>query len=172
MVARIFGSSALIDYSSTKVMKYLGRNTRDVLHFACHGLFDRADPLSSGILLADNKLLTPRDILNIRLNSEIVALSACETGVNENKPRDELFGLTRAFLYAGAGSIGVSLWPVDDLAAYTFMIEFYEQMKSIASNHKSRKALALQRAQWKLMKNSKYSNLDFWAPFILVGKWT
>ena len=102
----------------------------------------------------------------MRLNTELVTLSACETGYNQRSPGDELIGLTRAFLYAGAPSVIVTLWPVYGRSAQKLMLEFYRQLKNGAN-----KATALQKAQIKVMETKKYSHPYFWAPFILVGNW-
>ena len=137
---------------------------KDVIHFSCHGNFDENDPLSSGIQLYNEEILSTREIFDLKLNSEIVTLGACETGVNLRIRGDELVGLTRAFLYAGAASVVVSLWDVDVLATRTLLVEFYKQLKTGVD-----RTSALQEAQKKAMK--KYPNMPhYWAPFILVGK--
>ncbi len=84
----------------------------------------------------------------MRLNAELVTLSACQTGLNERSPGDELIGLTRAFLYAGASSVVVSLWSVDARSTQELMREFYKLLKNGVD-----KATALQEAQKKIMKN-------------------
>jgi len=160
-----------------KVKPYLGRSAtreqvietcanKDILHFSCHGKFDTGDPLSSGIVLYDGAVLTAREIFNLKLNCQLVTLSACETGVNERNPGDELIGLTRAFLYAGAPSVVVSLWSVDAASTQELMLEFFKEIKKGAN-----KAEALRKAQIKVMENKEYSHPYYWAPFILVGDW-
>lgn len=140
---------------------------KDVIHFSCHGYFDNAEPLSSGVELYDG-VLSAREIFNMRLNTELVTLSACETGLNEIRPGDELIGLTRAFLYAGAPSVMVSLWSVDAGSTQELMLEFYKLLKN-----GSDKATALQEAQKKIMmqEGGKYSHPYYWAPFVLIGDW-
>ena len=96
----------------------------------------------------------------------MVTLSACETGLNESKPGDELIGLTRSIIYAGAASVIVSLWSVYDPSTRELMIEFYKELKDGKS-----KATALQQAQIKIMQKEEYSHRYFWAPFVLVGDW-
>ena len=138
---------------------------KDVVHFSCHGKFDDLDPLSSGILLYGG-VLTAREIFGMRLNSELVTLSACQTGLNERSPGDELIGLTRAFLYAGSPSVVVSLWSVDARSTQELMLEFYGLLRDGYSI-----ALALQEAQKRMMEREEYSHPYYWAPFILVGDW-
>lgn len=113
----------------------------DVLHLACHGNFDAAHPEQSAITLADGAL-TMADILELRLDADLVTLSCCETGVSKTRPGDELIGLTRAFIYAGTPSVLVSLWAVDDISTGMLMMAFYQRLRAGAG-----KAAALRTAQ-------------------------
>ena len=143
----------------------LKKCANDIIHFACHGKFDHTDPLSSGVNLYDG-ILTAREIFEMRLTTELVTLGACETGYNKISPGDELIGLTRAFLYAGAPSVIVSLWSVDAGSTHELMLEFYKQIKNGAD-----KATALQKAQIKIMEKKEYTHPYYWAPFVLIGDW-
>jgi CHAT domain-containing protein/tetratricopeptide (TPR) repeat protein len=169
-IAEIFNSQPYIDATKATVLENI-RN-KDVLHFSCHGLFDNSDPLSSGILLYNDKypkardILTAREIFNLELKAELVTLSACETGINEIKPGEELIGLTRGFLYAGAASVMVSLWSVNAPSTQRLMREFYTQLKGGKD-----KASALQQAQIKTMETNGYEHPYYWAPFVLIGDW-
>jgi tetratricopeptide (TPR) repeat protein len=136
----------------------------DILHFSCHGVFDSVDPLSSGIKLYDG-ILTVSDIFNLKLNAELVTLSACKTGLNKRSGGDELIGLTRAFMYAGTPSVIVGLWSVDSKATQLLMVDFYNRLKS-----GKEKAVALQEAQKNLLHDQRYAHPYYWAPFLLVGK--
>jgi len=149
----------------------------DILHFSCHGYFDNKDPLESGILLKDEQKLTAKDFLSLsddkRINADLVILSACDTGISENKPGDELLGLSRSLIYAGAKSLILSLWPVSSQAAKEMMVEFYKNLK-----RGDTKAAALQKSQLDLRErwSEKYGKEEgghpyFWAPFILIGDW-
>jgi CHAT domain-containing protein len=159
-VANLFNTTPFLDAAKNTVVENINR---DILHFSCHGYFNNTDPLSSGTALQDS-ILTAREIFDLRLNSELVALSACQTGLNQSKPGDELIGLTRSIIYAGAASVIVSLWSVYDPSTRELMVEFYGQLKSGTD-----KATALQQAQIKIMQKEKYSHPYYWAPFILVG---
>jgi CHAT domain-containing protein len=132
----------------------------DILHVACHGYFSAVQPLRSGIALApqvdripsepredDPANLTAEEIFSLRLDTELVTLSACETGVNERRPGDELIGLTRAVLYAGTPSVVVTLWSVDAISTSLLMEDFYRALIEGAG-----KAAALQRAQLRLRR--------------------
>jgi CHAT domain-containing protein len=160
-VANIFKGKLFPDASKDEVLKNLNH---DILHFSCHGAFNNIDPMLSGIELKDGNL-TAKEVFDLDLQSELVTLSACETGISENKPGDELIGLTRAFLYADVPSVVVSLWDTSASVAKELMHEFYTNLKK-----GSQKALALQKAQ--IMVMNKYKKLPFlWAPFILIGDW-
>jgi CHAT domain-containing protein len=142
-VASIFNTTPYIGAQATKSLlkDRLQKSPHgiDILHFSCFGLPIRAD---------------------------LVTLSACESGVNENRPGDELIGLTRAFVYAGAASVVVSLWKVNDESTRHLMEHFYKELKRGIN-----KAEALQQAQLRLMKMG-FDHIFFWAPFILVGDWS
>jgi CHAT domain-containing protein len=119
----------------------------DVIHLACHGRFDAEHPLQSGIALAasgSGGLLTAGEIFGLQLRAELVTLSACQSGVNQRHPGDELIGLTRSLIYAGAPSVLVSLWSVDDLSTGLLMERFYATWRS---DPQVSKAHALRAAQ-------------------------
>ena len=137
-----------------------------VLHLACHGHFSADTPLGSGLKLAD-RWLTVRDIYSMRLRAELVTLSGCETGRNLISAGDELMGLVRGFLAAGARSLLVSLWRVNDESTANFMAEFYSLWHDSTSKGMPI-AAALREAQLSLRK--RHAHPAFWAPFILVGK--
>ncbi|MFI6290807.1 CHAT domain-containing protein [Nonomuraea sp. NPDC050790] len=124
-VADLLGTRAHLGPAAVKDL--LG-DGHDVIHLACHAAFDAEHPEQSGILLHDARL-TVEDVYDLRLNASLVVLSACESGLGENRPGDELMGLVRAFMYAGAATLLVSLWPVDDLSTGLLMREFYERWR-------------------------------------------
>lgn len=147
-----------------------------VLHLATHGYFNKFSPLLSGLELeADGEndgLLEVHEILQIRLNSELVTLSACETGLasgyfSEFPAGDDFVGMTRAFLQAGSAAVLASLWEVDDRSTVDFMKHFYEGLA--ADGGQANKALALALAQRAIKSREEYRHPYYWAPFILVG---
>ena len=157
-VARVFGTSAIVGAAATKqrlLDEIRGAAAAfDVLHFSCHAYFHPSDPLESGIFFAppddettDGELLTAREIIGLDLNADLVALSGCDSGVNESLPGDELMGLTRALLFAGSSAILVSLWEVDDLSTGLLMNEFYRGLLGSPNQAPLDKARALQRAE-------------------------
>lgn len=134
----------------------------DIVHFACHGFFHPYQPLKSGILMAPepngqeeqaefeptlhglpvSRYLTAEEFFGLEMRADLVTLSACESGVNQIRPGDELFGLMRALIYAGTPSVVMSLWEVEDISTELLMVHFYERLKAGDT-----KVEALQKAQ-------------------------
>ena len=139
----------------------------DIIHFAGHGYFHPSQALESGLRLADNEVLTAREVFSLEgLRAHLVTLSGCETGVNENRPGDELIGLTRAFLYTGSPSLLVSLWRVADNSTAFLMKQFYSYLRESPT---VLKVDALRRAILNTKAQSRWSSFYHWAPFVLVG---
>jgi CHAT domain-containing protein len=136
------------------------------VHFACHGIFNPDKPLDSGLMLSsddqNNGMLTVNELYDMRLNADLVTLSACETALGKVSNGDDVVGFTRGFLYAGANSIVSSLWKVGDEATSILMQEFYKNLKD------RDKRTALRLAQLKV-KDTYNSHPFFWAAFQLTG---
>ncbi|HOK07329.1 MAG TPA: CHAT domain-containing protein [Syntrophales bacterium] len=165
-VASLFGRSRKLvgkEASKGAFLREAGRY--GYIHVAAHGVFLPERPLNSGLMLAgregDDGLLRVKDIYGLRLDADLVVLSACETALGRVGAGDDVLGLTRGFLYAGAHSVIASLWPVDDEATAEFMKAFYTSLK------KKDKAEALKEAQASV--RARYTHPYFWAPFQLVG---
>lgn len=138
--------------------------TADVLHLACHGQFRPDNPLFSSLRLGDGRL-NVRDAYSLDLRRcRLVTLSACETGVSAVAPGDELIGLARGFFSAGASSLLVSQWRVDDDSTATLMADFYERL--LAGDGPAK---ALGVAQRRLLAEEPHP--FFWSPFVLLGRW-
>ncbi|MEW6130116.1 MAG: CHAT domain-containing tetratricopeptide repeat protein [Acidobacteriota bacterium] len=135
----------------------------EVLHLACHGQFRSDNPLFSSLKLSDG-YLTARDAYQLNLQCGLVTLSACETGMNAIAPGDELLGLTRGFFSAGAPTLLLTLWTVDDAATAELMKIFYGRL--LAGNAP---AAALRFAQCEMLKRAPHP--FFWSPFVLMGRW-
>ena len=103
------------------------------------------------------------DLYHLKLPAELVVLSGCATGLNVIRPGDELVGLVRGLLQAGAHSLVLSLWDVHDRSTKEFMISFYARLRQGIS-----KPLALQCAMVELRE--RYPHPYYWAPFTLIGK--
>jgi CHAT domain-containing protein len=141
------------------------------IHFATHGLISERQPQYSGLALTldddprEDGLLQVYEIFNLKLRAELVVLSACQTGLGKELKGEGVIGLTRAFMYAGASSVVVSLWQVADRSTAELMVGFYQQLDRAGD-----KAEALRRAKVGLMQNPRYSHPYYWAPFVLVGE--
>ncbi len=149
--------------TETAFKKYESRFS--FIHFATHGQFNADAPLKSAILLArdadSDGMLTVDKLYSMRLDADLVTLSACETGLGKVANGDDVVGLTRGFLYAGSSSIVASLWKVDDLATADLMTRFYGEIQ------KTDKREALRTAQLETKK--KYPHPYYWASFQLTG---
>jgi CHAT domain-containing protein len=157
-------SITLLDHQATYASLREDSATANVLHLACHGRFRHDNPLFSSLQLSDT-WLTVRDTYRLDLrHCELVTLSACETGVNAVAPGDEWIGLARGFFSAGAPSLLVSQWIVDDESTADLMIDFYSRLQDGQAP-----AAALRYAQCRLLKTKPHP--FFWAPFVLLGRW-
>ena len=135
---------------------------RGALHLACHGLFRTDNPMFSALKLHDGWLLAA-DAMSLELDGALVTLSACESGRSEVVGGDEILGLTRAFLGAGAATLAVSLWLVQDETTADLMGDWYERLRD-----GERPAAALRTAQLGLKE--RHPHPYYWAPFVLIGK--
>ena len=147
-----------------------------IVHFATHGFLNSANPALSGLVLslvdekgaAQNGFLLAPEIYNLKLSAtELVVLSACQTGLGQEVRGEGVIGLTRGFMYAGAPRVVVSLWSVSDQATADLMKSFYEAMLSQGL----RPAAALRAAQIALWKQPKWHTPYYWAAFGLQGEW-
>jgi CHAT domain-containing protein len=130
-----------------------------VLHISAHGQHRMDQPDFSYIELADGPLYTD-DLFQHDLRYELVTLSACETGRSRAAAGDELIGLGRGFLFAGAGALIASLWRVDETLTLELMDELYHQLDSGAS-----KAAALRQAQLALLRTYPGLHPAFWGAY-------
>ncbi len=163
-IAALLGGAAYTGAAATVATFQAVAATADLLHLATHGEFRADDPLYSYLLLAEGRLTT-LDIFNLRLQATLVTLSACDTGQSLIGGGDELLGLLRAFLYAGAASVVVSHWRIDDAATHHLMVAFYHYLSAGES-----KAAALQAAQRQCLHNAGSLTHPYtWAAFFLVG---
>ena len=146
------------------------------LHLATHGYFDRLNPLFSWLELEPDEIndgqLEVHEILEMRLDAQLITLSACQTalagGLVADLPvGDEFVGLTRAFLSSGGRSVLATLWEVDDRSSVQLMRHFYSQLSDDPVHR--RHAALLSRAQRHLLANPGTKHPYYWAPFVLVG---
>jgi CHAT domain-containing protein len=151
------------------------------VHFSAHAIMNETAPRFSGLLLSpftatddaphttsyEDGLLTANEIFKLRLNAELVSLSACETGLGKEIKGEGLMGLMRAFICAGTPSVLVSLWKVDDEAAADQMVRFYQSLLKGRAQGRFNKAQALRQARLNTIRRGSVPY--FWAPFVLVG---
>ena len=133
-----------------------------LVHIASHGYFRQDNPMFSAIRLADS-YLSLYDLYHMQLPVDLLTLSGCVTGLDVIAEGDELIGLSRGLLYAGARSMLLSLWDVDDRSTAEFMRSFYSYLFK-----QQNKAAALRSAMLEL--RSLYPHPYYWAPFRLIGK--
>ena len=148
--------------ATSEALRRRGPGARFV-HIATHGSFRQDNPMFSSISLGDSQL-NLFDLYQLDLPAELVTLSGCGTGLNVVVGGDELLGLTRGLLYAGAQGVLLTLWDVNDQSAAEFMRLFYERLMA-----RPNKAKALQYAMGEIRK--AYAHPFYWAPFVLVGKY-
>ena len=183
-VGRLFPATGTIRTRQEASEEYCKQHCGDfdVLHFATHGQLNKRNPLFSYIKLAETRNEDGRlevfEIMDMRLRANLVTLSACNTALgsgyfSELPAGDDLVGLTRAFIYAGAPTVVASLWEVDDRSTTELMKSFYQYLPQKG------KAGALAQAQRDFLKagplspstpiTSKYHQPYYWAGFIIVG---
>ena len=158
------GRALLEEEATTAAVRDIAPDAR-LIHFATHGEFREDNPLFSGLLLADG-WLTALDIYNLRFRASLVTLSACSTGRKIIGGGDELLGLSRSFLYAGASSLLLSYWQLPDDQAKAFISHFYDGLAA-----GMRKAAALRRTQLHFLRrdDGDITHPYTWASFFLMG---
>jgi CHAT domain-containing protein/tetratricopeptide (TPR) repeat protein len=145
-----------------------------ILHFATHALVDNRHPALSGLFLStfdeqgrsQTGLLQMQDIYGLRLNADLVVLSACQTGMGEELAGEGVVGLTHGFFYAGSRSVVVSLWKVEDKATTTLMNQFYEIMLKQGKSP----AEALRQAKLMIYRQSLQQSPYYWSAFVIQGE--
>ncbi|MBR9922891.1 MAG: CHAT domain-containing protein [Bacteroidetes bacterium] len=143
-----------------------------MLHLSTHGVADPRVGDYSYLAFAEipdsvnNELLYVRDLYNLRLNADLVVLSACETGIGEVQKGEGIISLSRAFAYAGAKSILTSLWVVDDASTKDLIKAFYLQLKK---GENLQQALFKARKEYIRQNPGMEAHPFFWAGFIIIG---
>ena len=155
-------STALVGNRATFSAFVENAQPYDLIHLACHGQFRPENPMFSSLHLADG-WVTVQDICNQKLKAGLVTLSACETGLSNIFAGDEILGLARGFISAGAASLVVSLWSVNDEATGKLMKQFYTSLQRGMSV-----AASLRSAQVDFIRRGEHPFL--WSPFILIGR--
>ena len=171
IIGRILGADPLSGEEAKKdeVLRLLPSVA--LVHFATHGrmetgeiaLAPRSSCSSQPFVEVEDFILTMKDVLDIRIRARLVVLSCCHSGRGEIKA-EGVVGIARAFLGAGARSVLVSLWAIDDEATLVFMKHFYEELVTgkLASE-------ALNQAMKSMKESEEFSDVKYWAPFVLIG---
>jgi CHAT domain-containing protein/Tfp pilus assembly protein PilF len=144
------------------------------IHLATHGFINERAPSQSAIVFStlgnqrDDGYLHIGEILNLRLKAEMVVLSACQTGLGELRKGEGIVGFARAFLYAGARSLVVSLWNINDRSTAQLMKDFYKHL--LAGEGKSH---ALRTAKLHMLQSERkaYRHPFYWGSFVLIGRY-
>lgn len=172
------GNSGLLmlDFEASRANLMATDLTRfQIVHLATHGIMDNVQPDRSGIVLSlvneygepQNGYLRLHDIYNLKLASELVVLSACQTALGKKVRGEGIVGLTRGFMYAGSPRVVASLWQVHDLATADLMKLFYEGVQ-----RNQRPVAALREAQVKMSEHDLWGKSPYyWAAFVIQGEW-
>ena len=157
--------------STEKAFKQEPLNKYRWIHLATHSLINERDPGRSAVVLAfdgnqeEDGFLRATEIAELDLNSDLVILSACETGRGQLSSGEGVIGLSRSFFIAGARSVIVSQWAVSDISTANLMKDFYQQLVSRSTN-----AAALREAKLRMIHGgSETRHPYYWAPFIVIG---
>jgi len=161
MIQRLFGGTLCAGEAANRAA--LQTMPTQILHIATHGEHRLDQPDLSYLQLADGQLYAD-DTLQQDMSYELVTLSACETGIANVAASDELIGLGRGFLYAGAGALLVSLWQVSDTSTLYFMEQMYKALRMGRS-----KSAAIREAQQYMMAEDGWQHPAFWGAFQLIG---
>jgi CHAT domain-containing protein len=158
------------DKATEEQLKKLDLLPYKILHFATHCIIDDIKPDRSHIVFsvgnasAEDEILQMREIFNLELNSDLVTLSACQTGLGQLIQGEGIVGLSRAFFHAGVSSAIISLWAVHDQATSQFMERYYYHLRSSNSIMD-----ALQETKLEMIDSGVLSHPYYWAGFVVTG---
>ena len=170
MIGKILNVTPLTGTKATKREVLKGLNSVALVHFAAHGCMETGeialtpDPeRASKVPMEKDYILKIGDVMNAKLLAKLVVLSCCHSGQGEIKA-EGVVGIARAFMGAGARSVLVALWAIDDEATLEFMRCFYRHLVEGRSASES-----LDLAMKSLRESDKYNDIKYWAPFVLIG---
>jgi CHAT domain-containing protein len=178
-IARLLPANAFskeIDFDASREAFIEQDDRYRIVHFATHALLNNEHPELSGIVLSlvdrngqpKNGYLGMAEVFNLKLDAQLVVLSACQTALGRNVRGEGLLGLSRAFMYAGTPRVVATTWKVDDAATAALMQRFYEGMFGAA---KLSPAAALRAAQIYIRRQPRWRAPYYWAPFVIQGDW-
>jgi CHAT domain-containing protein/Tfp pilus assembly protein PilF len=185
------------EVSEQAFKELLQENRYRYIHLATHGIIDEEQPSRSGLTLSaegkitasskEDGMLRSSEIFGLDINSDMVVLSACNTGLGKVVGGEGMLGMQRSFFYAGTSTVVVSLWNVYDRSTASFMNEFYKNLLRTESNEGwwestlrwigwdnsipfGKKASAMRQAKLQMIKHPLFNHPVYWAPFIVVGR--
>lgn len=161
----------LEDEATESSLKDPSSTNSQFIHLATHGIVNEKQPSLSQIFLKndsenDGNLYTG-EIYSLNLNSKLVTLSACETGLGKISRGEGIVGLSRSLIFAGAQNIIVSFWSVSDASTSQLMIDFYKTY--FTKNDNDMFDTSLRDVKLKMIREGKYASPYYWAPFVLIG---
>ena len=170
MIGEILQTEPLVGKQATKDQVLRRISSVALVHIAAHGKMETGEialapntTRSSVNPAKEDYLLTVKDVLKAQIRARLVVLSCCHSARGEVKP-EGVVGIARAFLGAGARSVLVSLWAIDDEATMEFMEFFYRQLVNGRSASE-----ALNEAMKSMRESDRFSAVKYWAPFVLIG---
>ncbi|XP_068696759.1 tetratricopeptide repeat protein 28-like [Montipora foliosa] len=170
MIGQLLQTAPLTGKNATKAEVLKRMKSVALIHIAAHGDAEFGEislapnpERTSQIPEEEDYMLTLSDVHAVRLRARLVVLSCCHSGQGEVKS-EGIVGIARAFLCAGARSVLVSLWAIDDEATFMFMKSFYQHLAERKSSN-----TALHHAMKSLRETKNYSAIKYWAPFVLIG---
>ena len=170
MIGQILQTEPLVGKQATKDQVLTLISSVALVHIAAHGKMETGEIVlapnttrSSSIPDKEDYLLTMKDVLKTQIRARLVVLSCCHSAWGEVKA-EGVVGIARAFLGAGARSVLVSLWAIDDEATMEFMEFFYRQLVNGRSASE-----ALNEAMKSMRESDRFSAVKYWAPFVLIG---
>jgi CHAT domain-containing protein len=169
-VAQLYGANARIGGAATASAFRASAGDYDILHLVSHYQPNKITPIFSSLILAPGEdadgSLELHEVYGMELKkADLVVLSVCQSNSGAHSRGDDITGLSRAFLYAGAPTVISSLWNVDDRATSELMTSFYKRLQGGMS-----KAAALRTAQAEMRAKPEYSHPYYWAGFVLIGQ--
>jgi len=137
----------------------------NIIHLATHGVVSKQYPWESYLAFSHDQILTLQEVSRLKLKSDLVVLSACDTGTGKFLEGEGVWGFQAGFLAAGSKNVLASLWPVDDESTAILMEGFY---KDFVLNSKTY-GEALRAAKLKMLQTKQWKHPYYWAPFVLYG---
>ena len=171
MIGEILQTTPLVGKQATKDEVLRRISSVALVHIAAHGKMETGEIAltptttrsSSLVPVEKDYLLTMKDVLKAQIRARLVVLSCCHSARGEINA-EGVVGIARAFLGAGARSVLVSLWAIDDEATMEFMKVFYQQLVNGRSASE-----ALNKAMKSMIESVRFNAVKYWAPFVLIG---